>query len=249
MAIETPNLRWAALSDVGRVRGKNEDRYFVDADYQLFIVADGVGGHSGGDLAAQAVIEMLPRQVQKAVGEYTKLEDPGLAEEVANRVARLSRTIRDETQGEPGLEGMGTTVVFALIRGMQALLVHLGDSRAYLLREGQLCQLTQDHTLVQLLVSSGEVSEQDARSHPAAGQLTRCVGMEGEALPDAQIVDLRPGDRLLLCTDGLSNMLDVQAMESILTREHDPEKSCKELVDRANAAGGRDNITAIVIAV
>jgi len=243
------NLKWAGQSDVGRVRSANQDRWFADPEQQLFIVSDGVGGHFGGELAAQAVIEALPRQVQKAVGEYTRLEDPRLAEEVARRVARLSRTIRAETQGEPGMDGMGATVVFALIRGTQALLVHLGDSRAYLLREGRLCQLTQDHTLIQLLVDSGDVSEQDARSHPAAGQLTRCVGMEGDALPDTRIVDLRPADRLLLCTDGLSNMVDVEVLKDTLSSEDDPEKMCRMLIDQANAAGGQDNITAVIIAV
>ncbi len=241
------NLKWAGQSDVGRVRSANQDRWIVDPEQRLFVVSDGVGGHFGGDIAAQAVIEELPRQVQKAIGEYTRLEDPRLAKEVARRVARLSRTMRAETQGQPGLDGMGATVVFALVREMQALVAHLGDSRAYLLREGRLRQLTRDHTLVQLLIAAGDISEQDAKSHPAAGQLTRCVGIEGDATPDTQVLDLRPADRLLLCTDGLSNMLDVEVMESTLSKEDDPEKACEALIDRANAAGGRDNITAVVV--
>lgn len=243
------NLKWAGLSDVGRVRSENQDRWFADPAQQLFIVSDGVGGHFGGDLAAEAVTKLVPRQVQKAVAEHARLEDPRLAAAVTRGVARVSRTIRAETQGEPGLDGMGATVVLALIREMKTLVVHLGDSRAYLLRERRLCQLTQDHTLVQLLVDNGDVSERDAKSHPGANQLTRCVGMEGDALPDARIVDLRPADRLLLCSDGLSNMLDVVVLECILSGEDDPEKACKALIDRANAAGGRDNITAVVVAV
>ena len=244
------NLKWAGLSDVGRVRSANEDRWFVDPQGQLFIVSDGLGGHLGGELAARIVIEILPRQLRKVLGEGTPLNDSNLLQQVSRQVSRLSSRVRAETQGEPGLSGMGATVVLALIRGGQALVVHLGDSRAYLWRGGRLTQLTRDHSLLQLLIDQGKLSpHREAGPHPAASQLTRYIGMEGDVLPDAQIVDLQPADRLLLCTDGLSSMLDADAIAQILGQEDDPQRSCRVLIERANAAGGRDNVTALVIAV
>lgn len=109
--------------------------------------------------------------------------------------------------------------------------------------------MTRDHSLLQVLIDQGAIASRTAESHPAAGQLTRYVGMEGEVSPDAKIVDLRPADRLLLCTDGLSNMLDVSALRQVLSGENEPARACQALIDRANAAGGRDNVTAVVIAV
>jgi len=247
--IQTPNLRCAALSDVGRVRSKNEDRYLVDAEHQLFVVADGIGGHFAGDLAATAVVEVLPGQMARMLRDRTERLGDEVAQKVVAEVGRLSRKIRCETQDEPGLSGMGATVVLALIRGMQALLVHLGDSRAYLFRNGRLEQLTRDHSLVELLIDAGSLSPENARSHPAAGQLTRYVGMEGDAVPDARIVDLQPHDQLLLCSDGLSGMLDVEILRNMLAREETPKDACRQLVDAANAAGGKDNITVVVVSV
>ncbi len=242
-------LQWAGLSDVGRVRSANEDRWFADPQRQLFVVSDGMGGRMGGELAARIVVEILPRQLQKAIGEGATLNGSNVLQQVSHEISRLSRRVRIETRGEPGLSGMGATLVLALIRGAQALVVHLGDSRAYRLRGGRLTQLTRDHSLLQQLIDEGHVSPRDAGSHPAANQLTRYVGMEGDVLPDAQIVDLRPADRLLLCTDGLTNMLDADAIEHILSHGDDPQATCQALIDRANAAGGRDNVTALVISL
>jgi protein phosphatase len=249
MTIETPNLRCAALSDVGRVRAKNEDRYYVDAEQQLFVVADGVGSHFAGEVAASAVVEMLPRQLEETARNRKRRLDDKVAQAVVTEVARLSRQLRRETQDEPGLAGMGSTVVLALVREMQALVVHMGDSRAYLFREGQLDQLTHDHTLVALLVQAGKLSPEDAPSHPASGRLARYVGMEGDACPEAQIVDLQPRDQLLLCSDGLSGMIETEVIREILAGNKDPKDACRHLIEAANAAGGKDNITAVLVAV
>lgn len=242
-------LIWAGGSDMGRLRSVNEDRWFVDPKRQLFIVSDGMGGHLGGELAAQIVVEILPRQMRKVIGEGMTLKGSNVLQRVSHEVSRLSSRVRAETQGEPGLSGMGATVVLALIRDEQALVVHLGDSRAYLLRGDCLTQLTRDHNLLQLLIDQGKVSPRDAYSHPAASQLTRYIGMENDVLPDAQIVDLQPADRLLLCTDGLSSALDADTIALVLRQEDDPQRLCQALIDSANAAGGPDNVTALVIAV
>lgn len=243
-------LKWAGLSDPGRVRAVNEDRYFVDPEQQFFIVSDGMGGQLGGELAARIVVEILPQQLRKVIAPNATLKGSNVLQQVCRQITRLSSRVRTETQGEPGLSGMGATVVLALIRGEQALVVHLGDSRAYLLRGGRLIQLTRDHSLLQLLIDEGKVApSRDAGPHPAASQLTRYIGMEGDVPPDAQIVDLRPADQILLCTDGLTTMLDAATIEQILSQEGDPERICRALIDRANAAGGRDNVTSVVIAV
>ncbi len=242
-------LRYAGLSDMGRVRRKNDDHWFADPEGQLFIVADGMGGHASGGLAAQIVVETLPRRLHDVLRTGNLPPMSVVAHKVAFEVARLSERIQEETQGEPGLAGMGTTVLVAVIWNREATLVHLGDSRAYLLRGGGLTLLTRDHTLIRLLIEEGQISPDEARVHPAKGCLTRFLGMEGTPIPDTTPLELQYGDRLLLCTDGLSGMLPPMVMERVLQSQEDPQHACRELVDQANAAGGEDNITAIVIAL
>jgi PPM family protein phosphatase len=243
------SLRYACLSDLGRVRSANEDRCCADPQGRFFIVADGIGGHSAGGLAAQIVVELLPRRLNQVLSAGESPAASAVADKVAGEVARLSDRIRDETRNEPGLAGLGTTVVVAVLGEREGFLVHLGDSRAYLLRGGRLTQLTRDHTLLQLLIEEGRISPEEARVHPAQGRLTRFLGMEGAALPETTRLNIEHGDRLLLCTDGLSGMLDAPSLERILREQADPHDACRLLIEQANAAGGRDNITAIVVAV
>lgn len=238
----------AGLSHRGRFRGDNEDRWFADDRQQLYIVSDGMGGHLAGELASRLVVEILPQRLRKTLGTTADLADPPIVDRVAAAVSELSGKLRDESRHQPGLDGMGATVVLALIRAAQALVLHLGDSRAYLLRAGRLERLTRDHSIVELLLAGGRISPQQAASHPAKGRLTRYVGMTGRALPETRLVDLHPGDRLLLCTDGLSDMLDDERLREILVREPDLQQVCRRLIDAANDAGGKDNLTALVVA-
>lgn len=142
---------------------------------------------------------------------------------------------------------MGSTVVCALVRGNKALVAHLGDSRAYLLRAGRLKQLTRDHTLVEVLLHSGEITLEEAATHPARGRLTRAVGMAGEALPQTRLFELRPGDLVMLSTDGLTGMVNDGQILSILTQPLSLDLRCQRLIDAANAAGREDNITVVLL--
>jgi protein phosphatase len=208
-----------------------------------------MGGEFQGALASQVVVEALPPLVRKRTKGIVDLEAAEAAEQLLTAVGELSNQIRDATKGELGMAGMGATVVLGLVRDSQALIAHMGDSRAYLVRKGRLERLTNDHSIVQLLIDEGEITLEEAVDHPARGQLRRFVGMPGEPLPEARFLALWPGDRLLLCTDGLTEMLSDEEVLTIVREKLSAKTTCKRLVSAANEAGGNDNVTALVIDV
>ncbi len=285
-------IDFAAITDVGRVRSENQDRWFADAELGLFLVADGLGGHAAGALAAQLVVDFLPRLVRRTLttrtngtgaaaltpcpspeyrrgetsdlipGPYPQAEKEPRRERlrtyptngrgelhsaIADQVKVLSNLVYKETRGQPGVNGTGTTLVLALVDSRHAMIVHAGDSRAYLLRRGQLQQVTQDHTLAQLLVRNHELSASAVGQHPAAGRLTRYVGMPGAFAPDSQTISFVAGDLLLLCSDGLHGEIDDDEICGILRSGKTIEAMGHELVDASNRAGGRDNVTILLI--
>ncbi len=240
-------VRYARLTDVGRVRQTNEDNWTADLEQGLFIVADGMGGESAGELASKAVVMALPGVVRQCFGTMEGLPRRRAPRRMKKAIATLSIQLRLQTQSEPGLEGMGSTVVCALVRGERVLVAHMGDSRAYRLRAGRLRPLTKDHSLVRLLVDSGEITSEEAATHPSRGCLTRSVGMQGEPLPEARLLKVGPGDLVLLCTDGLTGMLSDPQIQFILNESASMETRCQRLVDAANEAGGRDNITVVLM--
>jgi protein phosphatase len=245
----SPVLRHAALSDVGRLRQNNEDRWFADTEMQLYLVSDGMGGQMAGEMAARIVTEVLPTRLRTQLEDSPDFAHPKEIDRVLETVRELSRNVRSETAGQPGLAGMGATLVLLLVRGPQALLVHLGDSRAYRWRQGKLECLTRDHTLVQLLIEDGVLAPAQAAAHPARHQLSRFVGMPSEPLPEFRLLDLASGDRLLLCTDGLTSMLANDQVCRILSQEACLEHACLTLIEAANAAGGQDNVTVVLVEV
>jgi serine/threonine protein phosphatase PrpC len=240
--------RWAGLSDRGRVRERNEDRWSADTDLGLFIVSDGMGGRPAGEVASEVVVAALPTLVAHHFGAEPDLAAPDAPQRLRTVLTELSADLREGSQDTPRLAGMGATAVVALVSQATALIAHVGDSRAYLLRARGLHRLTRDHSLAQALIDAGAITDQQATGHPARGQLTRHMGMVGEALPDACRVALQPDDRLLLCSDGLTGMLDDAWIQAILNRSPDPQHACHVLVEAANDAGGTDNITVLVIA-
>jgi serine/threonine protein phosphatase PrpC len=242
-------VRYAGLSDVGRVRPANEDNWIADPEQGLFIVADGMGGEFGGALASKVVVETLPSLVRQYLGTMASLPQRRAERRMAKAIATLSTQMRQQTESEPGLAGMGSTLVCALVRGSQALVAYLGDSRAYRLRAGELKQLTKDHSLIRLLLASGDLTPEEAATHPARGRLTRNVGMEGKPLPQTCLLKLRPGDMLLLCTDGLTGMLSGRQIQGILIEPGTLEERCRRLVDTAKQMGGEDNVTVLLVSV
>lgn len=193
---------------------------------------------------------MLATRAESGVPRTTQSTQAGIASKaVSAALLELSEHLRVETQAIPGLKGIGSTVVLVLIRDGQAIVAHLGDSRAYLLRAGHLEQLTNDHTIAQLLADRGEIPRDAVASHPSRSQLTRFVGMSADAITETTCIDLAPGDRILLCSDGLSGTLSDQRILSILNQQPDPEQACRQLIDAANAAGGKDNITVLSVTV
>jgi PPM family protein phosphatase len=223
----------AVATDVGLVREGNEDSYLTDEP--LFAVADGMGGHRGGEVASQLAVETLEKLFKKRIGEL-----PDQVQE-ANRVV-FERSVVDEK-----VAGMGTTLTAALVEGDRVRLAHVGDSRAYLLRDGDLRLLTEDHTLVHRMVTEGEISKEEAESHPQRSVLTRALGVDTIVDVDDDTVQVRPGDRLLLCTDGLTSMVSEQAIEEVLRAVPDPQEAAERLVRLANEGGGTDNTTVVVL--
>ena len=229
------NVRVGAATDIGLVREGNEDSFVVDAP--LFAVADGMGGHRGGEVASRLAIE--------TVGSLFKRGQGALSE----HVQEANRAVFERSSVDRAVAGMGTTLTAAVIEDDHARLAHVGDSRAYLLRDGDLKMLTEDHTLVHRMVQQGELTEAEAERHPQRSVVTRALGVEMSVPVDETIVDLQPGDRLLVCSDGLTGMVDDASIAALLDRESDPQRAAEALVRAANDGGGVDNTTVIVIAV
>ena len=223
----------AAATDVGLVREGNEDSYLTEGP--LFAVADGMGGHRGGEVASQLAVETLEKLFKEGAGDL-----PDQVQE-ANRVV-FERSVLDRK-----VAGMGTTLTAALVEGDRVRLAHVGDSRAYLLRDGTLRLLTEDHTLVHRMVSEGEISKEEAETHPQRSVLTRALGVDTVVDVDDDSLQVRPGDRLLLCTDGLTSMVSEDEIEEVLRTVPDPQEAAQRLVQRANEAGGVDNTTVVIL--
>jgi serine/threonine protein phosphatase PrpC len=223
-------------TDQGQVRDNNEDGYVVDRRLQLFAIADGMGGHRAGEVASATALEALRASVASGSG-------------LGDAIAVANAAVYAKATDDESLEGMGTTLTAIVPDRDGVLLGHVGDSRAYLLRDGELRQISTDHSLVQEFVREGRLTQEQAAVHPQRSIVTRAIGVEPEVEIDVSPVHLQPGDRLLLCSDGLSDMLHSSDIAGLLRRESDPTRAANLLVDAANAAGGEDNITTIVVDV
>lgn len=233
-------LRAGSATDVGLVRTNNQDRLLM-AD-PLFAVADGMGGAAAGEVASATAVEGL----QDAFGQAGEATPEALME--AARTA--NRAVWNQAEANPEMRGMGTTLVaLALVDGGRLAAVNIGDSRLYLLRGDEFRQVTSDHNLVAELVAEGRISKEEAEFHPRRNIMTRALGVDPDVEVDLFVEEPRPGDRYLLCSDGLPRELRDDHMVSILRRFADPEEAAKELVDEAKRRGGNDNITAVVVDV
>ncbi|HJQ45496.1 MAG TPA: PP2C family serine/threonine-protein phosphatase [Amycolatopsis sp.] len=234
-------LRYAIATDVGQRRDANEDSVYTSS--QLLAVADGMGGHVAGEVASSgaiAAVTELDARLEDGTAKEDRLE--ALGDAVADAVGRLT----DLAERDPALQGMGTTLTALLWEGDRLFAVHVGDSRAYRLRDGRLEQITRDHTVVQELVEQGRITPEVAMTHPSRSVLTRALQAGGIADPDLFPVEAQAGDRYLICSDGLSDVVPFDALREALTTVTDPEALVHKLVELANAGGGPDNITCVV---
>ncbi len=240
--------RYSALSDVGCERSENQDRWGADAEQRLFMVADGVGGSRDGALAAQTMVDILPRYVAHHLPRDRR-DAADAPERLGRAISELSDDLHGKAQTDSRFAGANSTLVAVVVVGSRALVAHLGDSRAYLYRDGELTLLTRDHTLVQSLVDARQVQAEDAGNMRVRNVVTRYMGMKPPAKADASAVELAAGDRVLMCSDGLHGVVDQGTMARILDKHDDPGYACAALIAAAREGGGPDNITALVINV
>ncbi|MCO8273055.1 protein phosphatase 2C domain-containing protein [Actinoplanes sp. TRM 88003] len=232
----TLHLRWAAGTDQGHVRSNNEDCYY--AGDRLLVVADGMGGMAAGDLASRLAIESMSA-LDVPIDNDHQMDALHKALEVANG------RIAEQVEADNSLQGMGTTLTAVLFSGTRAAMAHVGDSRAYLLREGRLNQLTKDDTYVQMLVDQGLIRPDEAAGHPRRSVVTRVL--QGEPVSPAYvIVEPEAGDRWMLCSDGLTAVVTNETIEQEMLAADDAKACCERLIDLALRGGGPDNVTVIV---
>jgi PPM family protein phosphatase len=233
----TLTIRYGLQSHIGLQREDNEDAAY--AGERLLAVADGMGGHAAGEVASAAVIDALkPLDTQVPAGELLNALD--------HAVRQANRTLAAMAEADPQLSGMGTTLTALLWSGSQLGLVHVGDSRAYLVRDGQVFQITTDHTVVQTLLDDGKITAAEIASHPQRNLILRALSSTGRCEPDLQLRAARPGDRYLLCSDGLHDAADVASISGVLLTVADPDQAARDLIALAIDGGGPDNVTCIV---
>ncbi len=235
------------MSDVGKVRDENEDSLVVEAEVGLFLVCDGMGGHRGGALASKIVAEDLPVMIETRLARLKGQSVRAIRGMLKRTIAEQNRQLQMEGTSEAGYKGMGATVVVALLRDGRAYVANMGDSRMYLFRKDKLWQRSRDHSVVSSLLRRGKIDAEEAQNHDAQGQITRYVGMEEEGRSYVRSFMLKGGDRLLLCTDGLTDAISDEAIAGILKKEAQAQRACEALVEAANAAGGYDNVTTVVV--
>lgn len=234
----------AGASDPGRVRSLNQDAYHVGrvgAHCQLGVVADGMGGHISGELASRRAVEVLVETLQASRA------NPPVALARAAQAANVE--VYNHAALHPEHKGMGTTLTAVLIDDQVGLVGHVGDSRAYLLRGSTLTQITKDHSYVQEQVDAGRLSPEEARVHPYANVITRCVGSNGDVVPDLYIGTLEADDLLLLASDGLTGMMEDEDLQALLEEGGSLEDQVDRLIAEANRRGGLDNITVILVSI
>lgn len=245
-------LMWGGCTDLGRTRPINEDGYYIseysrEYDTMYAIVADGMGGHKAGEVASSLAIEQISSYINR--GFCVDMSVAELKDLLVTAVKHANRAIFEKSKEDPSCLGMGTTMTLCFLVGERGVVAHVGDSRAYLLRGGSLHQVTTDHSLVNELVMKGQISAEEAANHPQKNVITRALGTDAGVEIDLYEFKIQPDDLLLLCSDGLSNMLSDSELAELMARGRGKPLSdmAKQLVDAANEKGGLDNITAVLL--
>lgn len=235
-------------TDIGRVRDINQDAYYISSfkDHPLFIIADGMGGHKAGEIASNMAVEIISSNLEEDLNSL-ELDDSSIKVWIQNSMNKANKEIFDKSLKDEKFSGMGTTVTLAYTNNQKIFIGHVGDSRAYLFRKGVLSQMTKDHSLVEELIRNGSISKEEAKLHPQRNIITRAVGTSNDIEADLIVKEKLKDDILLLCTDGLTNMLMDEEIKEYLLINEDMQKVCEELVRLANEKGGFDNITVLAI--
>lgn len=229
------------LSDIGNVRKINEDYlgYHEDSDKKIYVVADGMGGHNAGEIASKIAVE----KTIEYINSISYINDLEIILKEAVQFA--NKKIYEISKTNSSFKGMGTTITACLIKGYTMIVANVGDSRCYVIKENQLCQVTKDHSLVQELVDSGSITREEALVHPNKNIITRSLGTSPKVDVDIYVLDLREIYKVLLCTDGLSNSLTDSELFKIMVNNTNTS-ACQKLIEKSNQEGGRDNITVII---
>ena len=236
-------MKTFSITDVGMVRQVNQDYVFTTGKplgilQNLFVVADGMGGHQAGDYASKCTVEVMIKEIAKSEGE-------DIERVLVKAIKSANREIIKEASGDEHLKGMGTTVVAATVKEQMLYFANVGDSRLYLINQG-IQQLSKDHSLVEELVRAGELDRAESRNHPQKNIITKAVGVAEDVQPDFFIVDMKENSRILLCSDGLSNMVDDEKLEEILSGEGTEEELAEKCIEEALFYGGLDNIAVVI---
>lgn len=234
---------YSGISHKGKKRKRNED--FYHAEFPIFVVADGLGGHRAGEVASQLAVKNFVDHVRKS---YAEVKNPNeLVRLMERSIVEAGRIVLEESKTSSELQGMGTTISAAVIFSDYLVTAHVGDSRIHLYRKGELKKLTKDHTYVQYLLDKGEISQEEAESHPLKNALLQALGGDEKLNIDTGIFALKPGDKVLLCTDGLYTMVSDDFIKEVLQSNHPVTEKARQMLEKALKAGGNDNITLIII--
>ena len=240
------------MTDVGMKRTNNEDAYLINDELNLFVVCDGMGGHVGGELASSIAVNTVEEVLSTIEADPAAdlPDDPieATREKIRYAIRLAGKRIYEKAVAEPEFKGMGTTVIVLLVDGGNAYVAHVGDSRAYVVREDLIEQLTEDHSLVNEKIRAGVLTPEEAKTHKLRNIITRSLGYMEEVEVDIQVRAVRRGDKFMLCSDGLSNHVSTAEIGEIVAR-HGPQKSARKLIQLACDRGGDDNITVVVVRV
>jgi protein phosphatase len=240
-------FEWAFRTDTGLCRSQNEDSFIIEPEIGLFLLSDGMGGHRGGEIASSFVSETLSVRIETGLYQLRSMKSRAVRRFLSKAITCHNREVHVEGISESGVKGMGATLVLCLIQNGRAYVANLGDSRLYRLRNGKLTRFTKDHTVVSEMIEQGMASADSAFVHAYSGVITQYMGMEDQADPHVRSFKLQYGDRLLLCSDGLTDMLDDSRIKEIISSNDDLDSGVEMLVREANLAGGHDNITTLLI--
>lgn len=240
------------ITDVGLKRGHNEDNYLINEELNLFVVADGMGGHAGGEYASAIAVNTVEEIVtsMEVHGAPAETDDPVeiTRHKITHAIRLAGRRIFEKAREQPEYHGMGTTAVVVLVDGGNAYVAHVGDSRVYLIREGQIEQVTEDHSLIAEKIRHGLITPEEAKNHRMRNVITRSLGYQEDVEVDLTIRGVRRGDLYLLCSDGLSGHVADEEMAELATR-HSPQEAARRLIELACERGGEDNITTVIARV